>query len=1418
MSTRNIVLKLDITSGVLTKLVDTNPIKENQFGDIYWLYAPYGTNVAKIKFFPQKFFDLTGVNPVPALKMFQETDEEVISAIIPSGDMETGWSAFYYPVGLGISGIVKSNYATQYDVSFQELEVDNTDEAYIGEYATVATVDSTVENELNAEFNTPFGTANDDDYVNVYQTALTSSQYNSWLCINAIGGEWENQDELINEQITSNTLTYRETFKATTLSNDDFNAGTPTEQALVLNQIYSELAELQAGYEAISLGGMLASEYATEISATKDVWTSRNTRTSVGVDERTALEISTTVGRVDQDVKTTASPTFVTTIMSELRLNGDVAVGGQTWSNTELAVETVINADVTLQNGRELLKLGRNTSGVTIANGSVVAIIGSVGQVAEIELLDITDADQSFKVIGTATEDILNNAVGNITLIGRVRGLNTIAWAEGTILYADVAGGLSSTKPAKGNRTVLMAVVETSNAGAGVIWQFPRPLPFIGELSDVDTSTAVEEDLLIKNASNTFEPYALGNIKFVKTGWPIDIFDSVDVALSVLTFTLTINTDTYYYIDNVRYEIVAGDYTVDITDTSGAWFFYFTGDSSTLTASQTVWSIRAADKALVVGLYYNSTTNEATTLGYEFHSYEMSPADHYHGHFTAATTVVSGLAVSPSATLPSVLGTVGVTQGLLMDEDIVMQILNGTLGSAKFTQELTVLKAYKYWRIGASEIYRDDYDTNMALMVGGIPQVNPYDGSVYSLADATNNFYSAMWIVYTNDCEAPVQVWTGQQESSTLNNAIELNGLDSMNFGAIPIAEIRVSYRLMIRRQGSSYTLYQVDNFITDPTTGLPTNPATSHGSLSGLLDDDHTQYYNDVRLNATTGASKVGYDNTVNALESTNIQDVVDELEINKINTTDGLKTSKLTYIPEIYDSYIATDDGFYSPDGTFNPSAGIVGSSGFIEVDEGRVVTITIPILSLALSTIISFQDSVGTFLPSEGITGTPGSTTNVVINTFTMPLGASTFAVGISVAEKSDYSITYIDDKISNDLITDNTLEAVKLSDGAFSFTGNKVYSGGSLIYVERVFDFNPYSLTVGDKHTVNYDIYTDDDNLIESGNIIFLNDNPALGSYTGGITLSDQYLQDLPQEVITSYNQIRDDGYISTYRYAHVFIVLPPVVNQLSTFYIKELEYKIGDTVIAPITGYGLVAGGTGSYVEEEQDYNLKINLLNYKNYTAIVPSNLYNKKVAFLGDSITVGVFWDGSGFDITDKPYHYWLKKHLQLHTSYNYGVSSSAISDSSTSSAVPFTDRYSAMNDDAEFIVVFGGTNDFGFNTPIGTIADTTDISFYGALKVLMEGLINKYVGKRIAFITPYHRTTEDTPNTEGHVLSDYVDVIKEMATIYGLFVIDAYSNSGISTTITAFETAYVNDGIHLNEDGHELFAKNIVRTLSLL
>lgn len=71
----------------------------------------------------------------------------------------------------------------------------------------------------------------------------------------------------------------------------------------------------------------------------------------------------------------------------------------------------------------------------------------------------------------------------------------------------------------------------------------------------------------------------------------------------------------------------------------------------------------------------------------------------------------------------------------------------------------------------------------------------------------------------------------------------------------------------------------------------------------------------------------------------------------------------------------------------------------------------------------------------------------------------------------------------------------------------------------------------------------------------------------------------------------------------------------------------------------------------------------------------------------------------------------------------------------------IPFVTRYKDIRKDADFIVVFGGTNDYGFNTPLGTEEDTSDISFYGALYEMLTGLKKDHPDAAIVFMTPLHR-----------------------------------------------------------------------------
>ena len=59
----------------------------------------------------------------------------------------------------------------------------------------------------------------------------------------------------------------------------------------------------------------------------------------------------------------------------------------------------------------------------------------------------------------------------------------------------------------------------------------------------------------------------------------------------------------------------------------------------------------------------------------------------------------------------------------------------------------------------------------------------------------------------------------------------------------------------------------------------------------------------------------------------------------------------------------------------------------------------------------------------------------------------------------------------------------------------------------------------------------------------------------------------------------------------------------------------------------------------------------------------------------------------------------------------------------------IDYCRRYKTMDPDADIIVVFGGTNDFGHgDAPLGEMSDRTVDTFYGALHTLYTSLITRY------------------------------------------------------------------------------------------
>lgn len=221
-------------------------------------------------------------------------------------------------------------------------------------------------------------------------------------------------------------------------------------------------------------------------------------------------------------------------------------------------------------------------------------------------------------------------------------------------------------------------------------------------------------------------------------------------------------------------------------------------------------------------------------------------------------------------------------------------------------------------------------------------------------------------------------------------------------------------------------------------------------------------------------------------------------------------------------------------------------------------------------------------------------------------------------------------------------------------------------------------------------------------------------------------------------------------------------------------------------------------------------------------------NLEGLKINFLGDSITQGV-----GASSKETVYHAVVKKETNLKEARNYGISGTRFALQKGTPERPkddyvdvnsFCERFEQMDDDADVVVVFGGTNDYGHgDARLGGFSDRTPDTFYGACHYLFSGLIKKYLGKPIVIMTPLHRLGENrnngTQKAEGYgTLREYVNIIREVAEYYSLPVLDLYATSGLQPEIAEIQEKYIPDGLHPNDNGNAVIAYKLKRFLEAL
>lgn len=132
----------------------------------------------------------------------------------------------------------------------------------------------------------------------------------------------------------------------------------------------------------------------------------------------------------------------------------------------------------------------------------------------------------------------------------------------------------------------------------------------------------------------------------------------------------------------------------------------------------------------------------------------------------------------------------------------------------------------------------------------------------------------------------------------------------------------------------------------------------------------------------------------------------------------------------------------------------------------------------------------------------------------------------------------------------------------------------------------------------------------------------------------------------------------------------------------------------------------------------------------------------------------------------------------------------------------------------EADLIILFAGTNDYGHDMPLGVPGDTATTTSCGGLQYILDYLI-AHTQAPVMLCTPFpngavHRLST-TPNEQGLVMADYVEAFKAVASQERyrgrVYVNDTFTSCGFAPEDEVVDSVrvYTTDGLHLSAKGYE-------------
>lgn len=605
------------------------------------------------------------------------------------------------------------------------------------------------------------------------------------------------------------------------------NSTLPIDSSSTLAMSAATVAQGAATSASVFAANALASQLAASASAAS------------AASEATAAASSATFAA--QAAKTVAVITITTSGTAALFDMGLATAGNLTVTTKA----TIADLEATVANITGLTVGTVNITNMdTVTIGSMTVLTNANINNAVIGILSATSANITNLTVGTVTiTDMDTVTVGSITVTTKA----TIALADVTLA---TIGTLAITTAATAN------MMDMAAATAGnLLVRTSATIENLTGATVIITSTATVKLLTVSNIT-----LSASTVSKHYTGFPNRTDTTLGWVDTTYTLALTAATDDIW-IDGHLY--TTNTLTLALTAPQEAatalyWFW--------ITAPLGVPQLNCSDvapgfdKCLVATVYWNTTTNKGILCD-ERHWMGRDQKTHEYLHETVGARYASGL----TGTFGNTTFTIGA--GEFHDEDIGYDIVAQSNATVLFKNGSDAWA----WTTGTLTPYFSN-GTNLI-----------YNNGTATAATTNNRFINSFFYV-TPNANNPIFIIVGTGEYTT-SAAAQAAAIPSL--GALPNPEFKLIYKATYKNvSGGTPTYESVTDFRT--SSNLPGGyVATDHGSLTGLGDDDHTQYVAVIGTrSATVPTLSITTSATIAALSVTNA--TITNLTVGTLSITD--------------------------------------------------------------------------------------------------------------------------------------------------------------------------------------------------------------------------------------------------------------------------------------------------------------------------------------------------------------------------------------------------------------------------------------------------------------------------------------------------------------------------------------------------